>query len=173
MENTKDNQEKKVILSNSANGILLELGDESKKLTPEIVVGMKNHLSAWLKFYEHFIHYAKRYKNFSKQSVKEDLDNQEKEFLDEEGGSLDVYGIGENFATFMSQITDKVTDNNDVEDIIKKDWKEDYPQYADDLEFDAEHSYCYIYTKSREVAEKFTVWAYEKYIKEVLKDFDV
>lgn len=161
--------EKKVSLENSANSILLKIGDESKKLSPEIVMDMNNHLSKWLKMYDHYIHYAKMYKNFSIKTVKEDLDRQEKEFEFND----DYYRIGENYATFIIHINDKVTDNNKASDVIRKDFKKEFPKYAKYLEFDPEHSFCYIYIKNREVAEKFIIWAYEKYIRDVLKEFNV
>ncbi len=63
--------------------------------------------------------------------------------------------------------------NAEASEIVKSDWKKQFPYWEKDLEFDPESSFCYVYTKRRDVARAFRWWAYNKYIKHHLEDFKV
>jgi len=72
------------------------------------------------------------------------------------------YSIGDNYAKYL-----EVSDNNKASRILKKEFTKKFGKNT--LQFDAESSHCYVYTKDKEEAKQFLLFVYEKYIKSYLE----
>jgi hypothetical protein len=156
------------LVNNSVQGIKLTLGDVSREINAEIVQGMISHLKQWLSWREHWIHVLMEYENYSLEKIRKELDLEEKAFDDENN----EYRIGDEFSAFLetSSKNGRMADNNQAAKIIRKDWNTEFPEHKKDIEIDPEMSYCYIYTKKKDVAEKFLWWSYNKYKKPVIDE---
>jgi len=156
------------LLNNSVRGIKISLGDISREFDVEAVQGMISHLKRWLSWREHWIHVLKQYENYSLEKIREELNLEEKDFDDDNN----EYRIGDEFSAFIetSSKNGKMADNHQASKIIRKDWDKEFPEHAKDIIIDAEMSYCYIYTKQKDVAEKFLWWSYNKYKKPVIDE---
>ena len=171
MEKENLNKKPLITLEKKANGIEFSLGSETRIMTPKEVQETIEFFEEWQEWYENYIHYARYYKDYSIEKIEEGLKEDD---LDIEKGDMEEYSIGSNFASFLQLKTKKgIANNHEVSKIIEDDWKKEFPEFSDKLTFDSEHSYCYVYTKDREVAKKFLWWSYIKYKKEKLKDFIV
>jgi len=156
------------LLNNSVQGVKLTLGDVSRELNVESVQGIVSHLKQWLSWREHWVHVLKQYENYSLEKIREELDQEEKDFDDENS----EYRIGDEFSAFLETASKngRMADNHQASKIIKADWKKEFPENEKDIIIDAEMSYCYIYTKNKDVAEKFLWWSYNKYKKPVIDE---
>lgn len=152
--------------NNSVRGVMLTLGDTTRELDHETVFRIVQHLNQWLSWREHWTDEIEWYKDYSFSTIKTILDRQEEQFEEDDK----EYRIGGEFSSYLGTPSKNglMADNNQAEKIIENDWKEEFPEHKDDLVFDAEMSYCYIYTKKRDVAEKFMWWSYNKYKKPVI-----
>lgn len=77
------------------------------------------------------------------------------------------YSVSENFTKFLQTSNGIMLDNHQASKILKKEYTEKFGDNT--LLFDAEMSYCYVYTKDREEAKQFLLFVYEKYIKSFLE----
>ena len=156
-----------IILSNSFSGVKIELGNQERLMDSKTVIGIVDHLKEWLDWKVEWDHTVGYYKDFSKEKIEKDLNETEKKWEKYDEPLEDrFYSIGGNYAQYLD-----LRSNNEAEEKIKNDFNIEFPQFNNILEFDVEHSYCYIYTKDREVAEIFTWWTYNKYIKPILDEF--
>lgn len=155
--------------NNSVFGITFSLGSETRTFNLEDIKSISSHLESWLEWEEEWGYTIGFYKDYSLESIKIDLDEQEKGFGEDDGNE---YSIGENFAKYLEISSDSGmwSDNHKASKIISKEWAKEFPEYEKDLTFDSEMSFCYVYTKKREVAEKFSWWSYNKYIKPTIDD---
>lgn len=170
-ENTKERIP--LILENSANGINLKLGEVSRVLDVKTISSMVSHFEQWLEWYEHWVHKARYYKEYSIEKIEIDLDRQKKDWDDWDDSNKE-YSIGDDFASYLELHTESgFCDNGKASDIVEEDWKKEFPHWKDELIFDAESSFCYVYTKNRDAAREFSWWSYNKYIKHHLVDFEV
>lgn len=162
-----------LLLENSANGVKMTLGEASRILDAKTIGSVVRHLEAWLEWYQHWIHAAKYYKDYSLEKIDEELNLQEKNWDDWDDSSRE-YSIGDDFASYLGLSTEMgFCDNGKASKVVEDDWKKEFAQWEKELSFDAESSFCYVYTKNREAAKAFSWWSYNKYIKEHLKDFEV
>ena len=161
-----------ILLENSANGVKISLGEVSRIIDAKTAYEIKVHLSEWLEYYEHWAYYAKCYKGYSIEKINLELDQDENQWSEDDDC---VYSVGGSFAMFLGALSENgiFEDNGKAAKIIKKDWAIEFPNWKDELDFDPETSYCYVYTKNRDVAREFSWWTYNKYIKESLKEFNV
>ena len=131
------------------------------------VRGIVDQLKDWLDWKAEWDPTVAYYKDFSKERIEKEFNEIEKDW--EKYSELfedRQYSVGENFAKYLD-----LKSNHEVEEKVKNDFSVDFPQFTNMLEFDVGHSYCYVYTKDRKVAESLTWWAYEKYIKPMLDEF--
>jgi len=160
----------KLLLENSSNGVMITLGDSSRMLDAKTIRSVVDHFKQWLDWYAHWIHKAKYYKEYSTEKIELDLDRQEKDWDKDDK----EYSIGNDFASYLELYNKNgFCDNGKASDIIEKDWKKEFPHWKDELIFDAESSFCYVYTKNRDAAIEFSWWSYNKYIKHHLVGFEV
>jgi hypothetical protein len=169
----KKEEQLTLFLENSANGVKMILGDASRVLDAKTASSVVAHLEQWLEWYQHWIHQARYYKDYSLENIDKELDQNEKNWEDWDDSSRE-YSIGDDFASYLGLSTEMgFCDNGKASKIVETDWKKEFPQWEKELTFDAESSFCYVYTKNREVARTFSWWAYNKYIKHHLEDFEV
>jgi hypothetical protein len=139
--------------------------EAEKKLNLFSALELYDLLKDNLKTIGYHLNQMNMYRHYA-DDVDSDLDKQETHF-DKENR---VYSLGGNFAFFLQTKKDLggdsgiiMADNNAAGDILKKAYKKAYPKNK--IRFDAEMSYCYVETDSREEAKRFTLWMNEKYIK--------
>ena len=130
---------------------LIELHDLIKKYLKVL-----NHVDDYLKYYENFL-----------EKIEGVLDEEELLFDDDQ----DSYKVGANFAEFLGTSNEDGTmhDNHEAANIVEEACEEEFP--GNELIFDAERSYCYVYAKSRADAKHFLEFSYKKYIEPTLKDW--
>lgn len=173
MSDKQKEEQPTLFLENSANGVKMTLGDASRVLDAKTVSSVVAHLEQWLEWYQDWIHKARYYKDYSLEKIDKELDQDEKNWEDWDDSTRE-YSIGDDFASYLGLSTEAgFCDNGKASKIVKSDWEKEFPQWKDELMFDPESSFCYVYTKNREVARTFSWWAYNKYIKHHLEDFEV
>jgi len=139
------------------NGLKFSIGDEEKTISELKSIKEIGDMIKWhIKFIETYQPYIDYYKDFENK-INASLDGQAVYF--EENG---YYEVGENFATFL-----EYESNHDSSEYIKKLIKNKFGK--NNLEIDAEYSYCYVYSKNKEEAARFLLFAYREIIKPFLE----
>ena len=140
------------------NGMKFSVGDQEITIDKfqsikEIYDMIKYHI----KFTETYQPYMDYYKDFENR-IDASLDGQENYF--EEFGR---YEVGENFAMFLLDHKSNHDSSKYIQELVKNKFGKN------NLKFDAEYSYCYIYSKDRNEAARFLLFTYREIIKPFLE----
>jgi hypothetical protein len=163
----------KLLLENSANGVTITLGDSSRMLDSKTIKSVVEHFEQWLDWHAHWIHEANCYKDYSIEKIDSELHEEAERSKMYDDYPIE-YSVGFDFASYLGISTELgFCNNTEASEIVKADWKKQFPYWEKDLEFDPESNFCYVYTKRRNVARAFRWWSYNKYIKHHLEDFKV
>ncbi len=138
------------------NGMKFSIGDQEiiiDKLKSIKEIG--NMINSHIKYIEVYQPYIDYY---------EDFENKIEALLDEQANYFEEFGcyeLGEDFRIFLEGES-----NHDASRYIKILVKNKFSE--NNLKFDTEYSYCYIYSKDRNEAARFLLFAYREIIKPFL-----
>ena len=148
-------------------GAEFNINGETRTFSIMELFKLKDVLKEHLKTCAHLWRDLNYYKDYDEAKVDKYLSEQEEdqEQVQEYKEELQ-YSLGENFAKFLGT-SSVMADNHQASDILKKEYTEKFGENT--LEFDAEMSHCYVYTKDKQEAKQFLLFVYEKYIKSYLE----
>lgn len=173
MKNPKENSKPNFLQVDGLNPAVFNINGQTREFNIFELVEFYEFLKDHLITCSHLINTLNFYSNFE-ETLDERLDEMEKDF--KERNNSREYCVGNNFAKFINTTHKipkskvKMSDNHKACKIVKRDYEEQFGK-KHTLTFDAEMSYCYIYTKNREEAKQFELFAYNKYIKPVLESW--
>lgn len=147
---------------------LFNLGDNTRKMTFLELMDMHEIIRGHLVTCCRLFHDLKYYHNFEDR-ISRMLDEQEEQYKDHfaDDGQPLFYSVGGNFGGFMEISTiSGYSNNNEAARVLEEKYKQLNPDNT--LEFDAEMSYCYVYTRDRKEAEEFLVYSYREIIRPFL-----
>jgi hypothetical protein len=142
---------------------VVTLGDNTRELSLLELMRLGEMIKSHLIGCSHMMQPLSYYEDYENK-IDQILEDEYNNFLtiDQEEENEFVFNVVENFAMYI----EGCQSNHDAKQIVKKDYEKEFPNHT--LEFDAEHSYCYVYTKDMEEAKRFSLFVYRKYIKPVL-----
>jgi hypothetical protein len=172
MENSKKNKEVHFLELNGLTPAVFNINGHTKEFNIFELMKVGTLIQRHLKSCSILVEDLNFYRHFEK-NLDELLDNMEEKFKSLPRAQK-YYCVGNNFARFLDTAHEvpnsggkRLCNNNEASKIIERDYKEAYGENT--LKFDAEMSYCYVSTKSREEAKCFELFVYNKYIKPQLE----
>jgi len=149
------------ISMNAFENTIFNINGETREFNLIELLEMSDMIKEHLNICSYIAHYLNCYKDYENK-IDSEIDDME---LEINSGDITEFSVGGEFNFFMG-----LSDNNAAAKKIKKDYTEEYGENT--LIFDAEHSYCYVYTKNKAEAKQFQLFTYNNYIKPFLNNWN-
>lgn len=151
-----------VIGRNGLDYVYIDVGSERKVIFDmKTLIEIRDTLDDFIVFMSEMSQVVNYYYDFL-EKIDDLLKKQEDDWSDPEPVE---YSVSENYALYLKALDENQSkfDNKAAAEILEREYREEFGE--NDLKFEPETSYCFIYTENKEDAKRFLKWVYEKHIR--------